>query len=113
MMKKIFNYLQVIFKKKYVKYYRNAELYEILGQDYERIMYFSFGKDWYYINLKDNYKIVNTNLGTSFNQSDSLDLVLYKIKMFYMRNLGDISKIPYYIEGKVYLEKIKESINVK
>ena len=101
-MKNIITFLKkIINKKRYEKEYRNADLYELLGKDYERIMYLSFGKTWDYINLRNSYDLLNENLGTQFT-NEPLEKVLYKIKILY-RELGDSNR-PYFITGKEYRE---------
>lgn len=101
-------YFQKLFgNRKSDKIYRNADLYQLLGQHYEKIMYYSFGRSWSYIKLSDNYNLVNDNLETDFKESDDLEKVLYKIKTIYIEQRS-LSERHHFIEGKTF----RESINI-
>ena len=66
---------------------RNAELYNLLGQDYEKIMEYGLGKNWAIFLIKESVKIVNENLGTDYKEPIQINVLLIEVKKLYLENL--------------------------
>jgi hypothetical protein len=66
---------------------RNAELYNLLGQDYEKIMEYGLGKNWAIFLIKESVKIVNEKLGTDYKEPIQINVLLIDVKRLYLENL--------------------------
>ena len=82
MINKLFSALNIEKKK---KEYRNADLYNILGQDYSKILEWVYGRNWdYYIKSEDSIAIVNERLNTNFTNKDDFETILLTMKSKYL-----------------------------
>jgi hypothetical protein len=74
--------------EKNYKMYSNAHLYNLLGQDYDRIMEFGLGKNWIYESIKDLHLKLNQRLEvTDFKSEQSDDNKFLKLKDLYRKSL--------------------------
>lgn len=84
------------------KMYSNAYMYNLLGQDYDKIMQFALGNGWSYETLTNLHEKINTRIGSEFTQDDKHEIILYKLIGLYKESIRP--KIETEIENEIETE---------
>jgi hypothetical protein len=84
------DFFKSLFKPKVVvnvDMYSNAYLYNLLGQDYDKIMTYGLGKGWISEKTINLHEKVNNLIDSDFTKEDTHENILYKLKGLYKNSL--------------------------